>query len=423
MADFYDNEPGSQGNLIGEKVSSSGITSLLTQVYSGQSELDTGLYSGLGHKVGNAIPIVFGRVLLSGQVTSDNAVRSDLDPSKIKKVISFVASEGPTKGIVGTDASKLENVFVGGKRVTNTTTKTQSQDVGLKEIAKSALVSGGVMMAIPYVKKMLGFDPQTGSELADTAKTLFGDSSTKKVDPNSIDGFKVDNWKKHDVLAWDEKSQKAKNKSIIDVIKESGIGVDDFVIMKDGSVVNGDVKKINLIGKWKVTDVGENTVNIEYVGTGDGGGTTDPTPDPTPNPPGTYPACSKRVYVECDPRKGSRFLFKWNGKLVGILLIDSSNYKQFTSRTAVAEYLASKTIIPANLSTKKFSLSAGSGESNTTMITITGDTTCAPCDIGNWTLECFSPALVPGSAPQENPPQPAEDAIGPCSPRKPSLTT
>lgn len=404
--DFFNDPkmaPGVQGATMSARIAQGGISRILTKTYKVDDELTTSFYGGIGQEVkSNDIPIGYGRVMLTGQLVDSGIMRSDLDPEKIKKVIQFVTTEGPSKGIVGVDADKLQNVYVGGKKVK--TEVGQQQDVGLKEVLGGLAASAGVMIGVDYIKEMLGFDTETGAALPDAIQNVFGDNG--KISLDDISGFDTEGGGVNHVMAYDPSSKKVKMRPFIDVHKESGIEVDDIVVMKDGAVIRSDTMTFNFIGaNVTVTDAaGEGKqVNIEIKG-GAGGGEGDPGGTPTPDD------CSISLAVECDPVKSSRYFLKRDGAVVSALLIDVTNASRFKSRDDVATELITKTIIPEAFKSFKYTVS-----SSGSLITIKGEVACkSKCDLGNWVINCWSPT---GGSTGGSP-----GGVDPCAPRTPTLT-
>lgn len=396
--------PGIQGVKVSAMISQGGISRILTRTYKVDEELTSSFYGGIGQELKtNDVPIGYGRVMLTGTLVDSGILRSDLDPAKIKRVVQFVTTEGPTKGIVGVDSSKLESVYVGGKKVKTDTG--QSQDIGLKEILGGLAASAAVVKGVDYVKELLGFDTETGAALPDSIKNIFGDNG--KINLSDIDGFDAKGGGFNQIMAYDSSTKKVKLRPFVDVHKESGIEVDDIVVMKDGTAVRTDTMTFNFIGaNVTVTDVGGDgkQVNIEFTG-GTGGGGTDPG-EPTNK-------CSVSVAVECDPMKDSRYFLKRDSKVISALLIDINNASSFTSRDLVANRLVTKTIIPDAFKSYRYTVTQSGS-----LITISGDATCKPCDLGTWSIDCWSPPKNPKDPPQTG----GSTGVDPCAPRKPSLT-
>lgn len=393
--------PGIQGVKVSAQIAQGGISRILTRTYKVDEELTTSFYSGIGQELkSNDIPIGYGRVMLTGTLVDSGIMRSDLDPDKIKKVVQFVTTEGPTKGIVGVDASKLQSVYVGGKKVTTSDTG-QQQDIGLKEILGGVAASAAVMKGVDYVKEMLGFDTETGAALPDKIQSIFGPDG--KLATDALTGG--DEPKDGDIYAYDPKTKGFKARPFVEVHKESGIEIDDIVVKHNGEIVRSDTMTFNFIGSGiTITDVAGQgkQVNIQIEGGGEPGGT------PTP-----APACSVNIVVDCEPVDSARYFLKRNGKVVSAMLIGSSKHKatDFKSKASVASHLINNTTPPDAIKAHKLSVASDGNK-----ITITGDATCGPCDIGSWTLECWAPV---SSGKHESMSSSAED---PCAPRKPTLT-
>lgn len=392
MASIFDDPtktPSGSLTKLTATVGQRGVTTFLTRTYSPDDPITDSFYDGLENKLAsNEIPFGFGRTILTGQVTNKNVIRSDLDPEQLKAVIQFVTGEGPVQGVVGVDASKLKSVLVGGKTVTTTTTG-GSSNVGFKEILGGLAGTAITMGAMSYVKDFLSNkDPVTGEVLPNNPKPLAGDN--KSITTSNIKDFNIAGANDYDILVFDKALKKWVSKSFVEVHKKSGIGLTPFKIFKDGTLIREDTDSINFIGTpVAVADVGgtDKKVNVTITATGGGGG-TDPGGGGDPIPPTT--TCSKQLTVTVFPFTGSNFALKRNG--VTMATYRGESLSGTRSQTAMATKLASSTNIPGANKGKKYTVSS-SGPT----ISIVGDTTCKPCDIGTWTLEQYSSGNTPAS--------------------------
>ena len=410
MAETFDPNlsPGYQGNMVTSKTSLNGVTPFLTRVYKTDDLITTDFYNGIGTPIGDDIPIVFGRVMLTGQVTSAGALRSDLDPAQVKQVVQFVTSEGPTKGIAGVGDEKMKNILINGVAVANESGVVQNKEFGWKEAAGIA-ASAGVMAAVPWLKKVVGIDPETGTTIPDEVKSVLKGAKAK-TSLNNIEAMGVaPTGKVNDILAWDADKGKYTNQPFVDVHKRSGIQIDDFVVQKDGSTVRADTMTLNFIGtNWKVEDVGGTAkqVNITFSGTGTGGGTDPGTGTGGDTGGGTDPGtpgapCTINLRVTKEPGqsqgKAQSYMLKHNGKIVSFFYSSKAKNPQgggLVTASDAAAYIVSHPNHKGALKSSKFKVLA-SGD----MISIVGDATCKPCDLGTWTLMYptgnFGPAADP----------------------------
>lgn len=307
------------GDNLTTFVSRNGVSSLYSATYKAGDTITDSFYDGIGTTVTNEIPIIIGRVLLKGVVSDSGSIRSDLDPTKIQKVYQFISGEGPIKGIAGSNpflndpnnVGKLQNIYVNGKPVANSSGVVEVKNVGFKEFLGTAAIAAGTVAAANYVAKILDTDPTTGSKIDDKLKGIIS-SEPVKADINSLNDFNVGAANDKDIMVYDRTACKWTNKSFVDVFQNSGIGVQGDVTLntvttvqstistaKNGTVVNAATSKLNFIGdNITVTDAGNGQVNIGVTSS-----TGTPTPTPTPTP--TVDDCSNIVAV-------------WNGTTTAI---------------------------------------------------------------------------------------------------------
>jgi hypothetical protein len=174
------------------------------------------------------VAIIYGEALISPYIIDMGVSPGPNDPSSIQRTIRFIMGDGENEGVVvGPNGSELENVYLGGQPVVNS-----SGRPSLRDIALSGFAGGALAKAIPAIwdaisdaaeKRVGDIDPVTGKPMPSKAEqdraALLSNialDDLSNVEDNS-DFPKGRNW----VLAWDACSGVWIPKSLNEILNET----------------------------------------------------------------------------------------------------------------------------------------------------------------------------------------------------------
>lgn len=164
-------------NVIGSKVALYGSTSLMSKRFvSGRYDIAS-LYDGpqYGAETGNNVPLLYGELLISGNIVDGGVSQSQLDPARVLQNYRIIMSDGVTAGL-GEDG--LSKTYV------NCVAATDDKGANLGDIALTAAGAAAMSQGIPYLfnklipkpkDKVEATDPVTGEPI----KSLEQKATTK----------------------------------------------------------------------------------------------------------------------------------------------------------------------------------------------------------------------------------------------------
>lgn len=254
---FNSSSSGTDSTPIAESLSLNGVTSNITKVYvAGEGPTDV-LYSGseYGIDAGDEIPIVYGEILLSGQLIEGAIERSEIEPDRLIRRYVVRMGDGENAGLSN---SSSQNLFVNCMPTTDDNGAPNFGDIVVRELVGSTAknVIGGMIPKLIFGDQ----DPKTG-------KDILGIKDPKKQEALAQSSEALAAGYPGAIMAYDEALCGWSAKSFVTAFTESGITAEKIVVKQDGTQKSADVIGFNFTGGATVTDNGDRTVTI----TGGGG--------------------------------------------------------------------------------------------------------------------------------------------------------
>lgn len=222
MADLIDlNSVASVNPVIKKKIGLFGSTSLMTRRFVVGTRAADALYDGpqFGAQTQGVVPLLYGELLIDGNVVDGGVSQSALDPTRILKNFKVLLSDGSTEGM-GDDP--LTKTYVNCKPVKDGDGKANFGDILLTS-ALAATVGQGIPFLldklIPKPKAVVtDVDPKTGEKI----KSLENKTNTKLATLKDVDLSVLCD--KH-IMYFDAATAKWKAKHLNDLLKEAGMTV------------------------------------------------------------------------------------------------------------------------------------------------------------------------------------------------------